>query len=216
MPSPTIPSPVDRFVALIACMTRVVIARSAGERLSGLLVGLLIERLKGIRQRFNEIAASVGNGTYVQRAVTAATPRQPGPGQPTVRRPRQPSPLPPQTRGWLLKLVPEAAANGSQLQFLFSDPAMAALLAAAPASLGRPLRSLCWMLGATPPPVIAAPKRPAKPPKPRKPRPKREPLPPAYPITSPDAPAWMRLGSPKIQHSTRWPWMRQPRRPRTG
>ena len=212
MLSPITPSPVDRFVALIACMTRVVIARSAGERLSGLLVGLLIERLKGIRHRFNKIAARVGNGTYVQRAVTAATPRQAG----KPRQPRQPSPLPPQTRGWLLKLVPEAAANGSQLQFLFRDPAMAALLAAAPASLGRPLRSLCWMLGAPPPASIAAPKRPAQPPKPRKPRPKREPLPPAYPITSPDAPAWMRLGSPKIQHSTRWPWMRQPRRPRTG
>ena len=213
MSTPTTPSAVDRFVALIACMTRVVIARSAGERLSGLLVGLLIERLKGIRQRFNEIAARVQAGTYVPRR---SAPRQPGPKQYTVRRPRQPSPLPPQTRGWLLKLVPEAAANGSQFQFLFRDPAMAALLAAAPAALGRPLRSLCWMLGATPPPVIAAPKRPAQPPKPRKPRPKREPLPPAYPITSPDAPAWMRLGSPKIQHSTRWPWMRQPRRPRTG
>ena len=211
--SPITPSPVDRFVALIACMTRVVIARSAGERLSGLLVGLLIERLKGIRQRFNEIAASVQAGTYVPRR---SAPRPPGPKQYTVRRPRQPSPLPPLTRGWLLKLVPEAAANGSQLQFLFRDPAMAALLAAAPASLGRPLRSLCWMLGATPPPVIAPPPRPARPPKPRTPRPKREPLPPAYPITSPDAPAWMRLGSPKIQHSTRWPWMRQPRRPRTG
>src|ERR1700735_5835122 len=102
-------------------LTRAVIARSAGERLSGLLVGLLIERLKGIRQRFNEIAASVQAGTYVPRR---SAPRQPGPQQYTVRRPRQPSPLPPQTRGWLLKLVPEAAADGPPPGFLFRRPAV--------------------------------------------------------------------------------------------
>ena len=212
MSSPTIPSPVEWFTALIACLSRVVIARSAGEQLSNQLLVLIVERLRGLKRRFIRIAARIQDGTYVPRR---SAPRQFGPNPPSVRRPRQPSRLPPQTLGWLVKLVPEAVANRSQLEFLFRDPAMAALLAAAPAALGRPLRSLCWMLGATPPPVIAAPARPPKPPKPRKPRPKREPLPPAYPPTRPDAPAWMRLGSAKLQHSTRWPWLRQPRRPRT-
>jgi hypothetical protein len=50
---------------------------------------------------------------------------------------------------------------------------MAALLAAAPASLRRPLRSLCWMLHLTPPQILAPPPRAE--PKPRPPKPERPP-----------------------------------------
>jgi hypothetical protein len=46
-------------------------------------------------------------------------------------------------------MVPEAEVFRSQLEFLFRDPAMAALMDAAPAALGR---SLCWTLGLPPPP----------------------------------------------------------------
>ncbi len=47
---------------------------------------------------------------------------------------------------WLLRLVPEAAVYGSQLNHLLSDPEMVELLTAAP-QMGRLLRPLCQMLG---------------------------------------------------------------------
>jgi hypothetical protein len=74
-----------------------------------------------------------------------------------------------------VKLVPEAAVYGSQLEFLFADAEMAALLTAAPAPLRRPLRSLCRMLGVLPPPILAAPPsvRPRTPKAERPPAPKR-------------------------------------------
>ncbi len=70
-----------------------------------------------------------------------------------------------------MKLLPETAAYGTQLQALCAAPEMAALLAAAPASLGRPLRSLCHMLGVRPPPILAPPPRARPEPRPPKVRP---------------------------------------------
>jgi len=72
---------------------------------------------------------------------------------------------------WLVKLLPETAVYGSQLQVLFADPAMAAMMQAAPASLCRPVRSLCHMLGVRPPPILAPP--PAVQPRIRPPKPER-------------------------------------------
>ena len=82
----------------------------------------------------------------------------------------------PQKFGWLLKLVPEAVGYRSQLENLLRDPEMAALLAAAPTAMRRPLRSLCRMLGLPPPEILALPPRPKPPPPP--PRAKREKPPP--------------------------------------
>jgi hypothetical protein len=79
-------------------------------------------------------------------------------------------------------LLPPTNAYASQLEYLLRDPEMAALVAAAPASLGRPLRSLCRMLGLTPPPILAPPPRPAKPkPAPAAPKPPKPPPPPDWP-----------------------------------
>ena len=105
-------SPVEWFTALIACLSRVVIARSAGEQLSNQLLVLIVERLRGLKRHFIRIAVSVGNGTYAPRR---SAPRQFGPPRPSLRRPRQPSRLPPQTLGWLVKLVPEAVARLREL-----------------------------------------------------------------------------------------------------
>jgi hypothetical protein len=74
------------------------------------------------------------------------------PNAPGLRRPRPPNKLP-QEFGWLIKLVPEALGYRSQLEYLLRDEAMQALLAAAPPSISRPLRSLCWMLRLDPPPI---------------------------------------------------------------
>ena len=66
---------------------------------------------------------------------------------------------------------------------------MAALLEAAPASLRRPVRSLCRMLGLEPPPILALPPRPKRPADPARPRAPRRRGPPAPPLRyTPPAP----------------------------
>jgi hypothetical protein len=203
MPTPP-RTPAENFAALLAWLSGSVAAMSGGDRLSYLLISRIIDRLRGIKQGFARLAARIAAGTYAPRHYS--TPRRP----PAVRQPRQPGKLP-QTFGWLLKLVPNAVGSRSQLQYLFRDPAMAELMAAAPTSLGRPLRSLCHMLGLKPPPIVAAPARPRppRPPREKQPRPRREPLPPYYPPTPPEAPAWMH-GMPRL---TRRPKGVAPRRP---
>ena len=74
----------------------------------------------------------------------------------------------PQGFAWLVKLVPETAVYRSQLQFLFADPEMAALMAAAPAAIGRPLCSLCRVLGVLPPKILAPPAETRAPPAPKR------------------------------------------------
>jgi hypothetical protein len=134
---------------------------SGGERLSLRLIALIIDRIRGINQRIARLAARIRDGRYAPRRYSA--PRRP----PATRRPRQPSKLP-HNAGWLLHLVPDAVAYRSQVEYLLRDAEVAALLAAAPASLGRPLRSLCWMLGLPPPPILAPPAQP-RPPREKKP-----------------------------------------------
>ena len=152
-------TPAESFATLLAWLGRAVVARGGGGPLGQSLIALIIDRLRGINQRVARLAARIRDGRYARRPIApyrrAATPR---------RR----NPLP-QTFGWLLPLVPDAAAYRSQLEYLLRDAEMAALLQAAPPSLGRPLRSLCRMLGLRPPPILApalAPTPAAKPPAP--------------------------------------------------
>ncbi len=143
---------------------------------------LILDRIRTINQAFARLAARISAGTYVPHR-PADTPRQrAGP------HPRRKNPLP-QGFAWLIKLVPETAVFGSQLQFLFADPAMAALMAAAPASLGRPLRSLCHMLGIAPPPILAPPARPRPPRTVPTAEPEAPPPPPPPPL---QLPVWLR------------------------
>jgi hypothetical protein len=128
---------------------------SGGDRLSYLLIGRIAGRILAIKQSVARLAARIAAGTYAPRRF--ARRRSPG-----VPRPRPPDTLP-RTFGWLLPLVPEAVVFRAQLESLLQDPEMAGLLAAAPASLARPIRSLCWMLRVDPPPILAPP-RPAAPP----------------------------------------------------
>src|SRR5271167_3276302 len=181
MPAPPIPSATERFATLLRWLTQSVAAMSGGDRLAFPLIGLIVDRIRGVKQRFADLAAQIGAGSYVPRRTA---PR----GKPSARKPPQPSRLP-RKFGWLLPLVPDATGFRSQLEYLLRDPEMAALLAAAPASLGRPLRSLCWMLRLPPPDILAPPKRP------RPPRKPVAPPPPAMPVAlppRPQPPEWMR------------------------
>ncbi len=150
-PTPHAP---DRFALIIDGLCRMIAASAPQGRLATPLILLVWTRLRRMGARFARLAARVRSGAVVRpaRVRLAAT------SHPTAPRvgPRLPDGF-----GWLLRLDPEAACYGSQLQHLLSDPEMASLLSAAP-QMGRVLRPLCRMLGVKaapgllPPPVARA------------------------------------------------------------
>jgi hypothetical protein len=172
MPTPP-PTQAERFATLLAWLSQAVAAMSGGDRLSYALIGHIIGRIRFIKQRVARLAARIRDGRYAFRTVTV--PRR------GTKGPRRPDPLP-RKFGWLLKLVPEAVQYRGQLENLLRDPDMAALMAAAPASLARPVRSLCHMLGLPPPDILPPPADPRPPrtkPPPAAPEPPPRPQPPA-------------------------------------
>jgi hypothetical protein len=170
MPPPT---PAERFATILLWLSRAVAARIAAG-LPGPFIVLIVGRIRQINQRIAHLAARIRAGRYARRR---SAPRR----SPTLRRARRPNPLPHEF-GWLLKLVPESVAYRAQLDHLLRDPEMAALLAAAPAAMARPLRSLCWMLRLSPPPILAP--IPAAP-QPALPQPAPPPAAPATPVAAP-------------------------------
>ncbi len=166
------PLPVpDRFALLIHGLLRAVAAShvrrplSDGEALPGPFIVLLWGRISRLGVRFARLAVRVSIG----RAVVRRRPERPSPAETLSdsSRPerRQPGASPAQPRlprgfGWLGRLVPEARAYSSQLQFLLSDPEMARLLAQAP-QMERMLRPLCRMLAVMPDPAVLPPPSPS-------------------------------------------------------
>jgi hypothetical protein len=129
---------------------------------------LVNRRMQEIRQSLDRTVARLRAGTYRPRRRTAGRPRaRASPGL----RPQPPPGTPAQTFGWLLPLIPARKgeywhANGLRgcLELQLNHPEMVALIEAAPAAMGPPLRSLCWMFGLRPPPHLAPPRRAAPPP----------------------------------------------------
>ena len=170
MPIPPPRSPAESFATLLRCLGHAVVAMMGGERLSLQVIALIMGRIREINQRFARLAASLAAGTYKPRRYhgrKAAAPR-----------PRRRSPVP-QNFGWLLPLVPQAVQYRAQVEhLLLRDPAMAALIAAAPAPMARVFRPLCWMLRLEPPPILARPRANAAPQRPKtSPRSRRSPPP---------------------------------------
>jgi hypothetical protein len=165
MSSPSNPPPtrtvIERLGALLGGILLDVSGRVSWGGISmplNVLVGRLII---GHRERIYRIVDRIRAGTYVFRRRRPAT----GAGPPKPRPPRPPG-LIRQSFGWVLPLLPPYwSANGysAGLESLLADPEMVALIEAAPVSLGRPLRSLCWMFRVRPPPVLAPPRRAARP-----------------------------------------------------
>ena len=129
------------------------------------VVILIMARIRDIREHVRHLLTRIADGTYKRRR-PSATPRH----KPASRKPRQPSPLPSHVN-WLEPLIPQAQPARADLFHLFQDPEMIAAMAAAPGPLRRPLRSLCRMVGLTPPPVLALPPRPPRPAQQAKPKP---------------------------------------------
>jgi len=159
-----------RLAPIIAGLRRALAERAAKDRALAPLVMLLWSRLNEVAKRFASRVRRADAG-LVRRTVA---------GAPSVRRQGSVARASgPQLAGgfaWLVRLVPEAACCGGQLQHLLSDPEVAAALAAAP-SAGRVLRPLCRMLGvdsAVTPPAARAPAPAAgEPPKRRRSKPER-------------------------------------------
>ncbi len=135
--------PIERFAFIIGTLLQAVAARGA---VIGVIHILIWKRLSRLGVRFAKLAARVRSGKLP--SATSAGSRA---GRQAKRRKSDdPADRPverlPRGFAWLLRLVPEAAVYGSQLNHLLSDPEMVALLQAAP-QMGRLLRPLCQMLG---------------------------------------------------------------------
>ena len=187
-------SPAEGFATIVRWLVHTLVTQGLCGRLAAPLIWPILDRIRTINQRFKRLAARLAAGTYVPRRHAARRHAAAGP--------RRRNPLP-QGFGWLLKLVPEVVGYRAQLEHHLRNPDMAALIAQAPASMGRILRPLCWMLYLPPPPILARPRRapapvpeaalapeaapapeagpaPAAAPRPRRPTPSR--LPPARPV----------------------------------
>ena len=184
--------PPERFRHLIDVITRAVVAHTGwDQRMSLTLIGLITERLRGIKWTFLRLAACIQAGRYRRRAVSPR-PRDASGHAPPIR---GADPLPKKS-GWLEDLLPETVQFRGFVDQMLRSPEMEALIRAAPDALGRPLRSLCRMIGLRPPPILARPPRAAPAPTPaptpaqRKPRGAKPPTPQAPPrVRAAPAPA---------------------------
>jgi hypothetical protein len=164
MPFPPNLTLTGRFASIIEGLCRALSAQGAWCREAGPLGVLIWGRLCRMRNRFTALAEQVRAGTLPAAAPArprAATPRPPA-------KPDQPR-LPPQTSGWLIRLVPEPWHLNywrGPFEELLADPETVALAAVAPQQAGRILRPVCSMLAVKPPPYLQLPRRP------RRPRPK--------------------------------------------
>jgi hypothetical protein len=145
----------DRLALIIQGLCRALGAHAAKELSSAPLMHLAWVRLRRLSARFAVLAAAVRAGR-----LAPARAARPGVG------PRPARPLPefppeyilPRGFGWLLRLAPETAAFGGQVEHFLADPELASLLAETPQA-GRILRPLCRMLGIRPPPALRLPRR---------------------------------------------------------
>jgi hypothetical protein len=159
LPAATVLS--NRLALTLGGLYRAIAARCAGRdaaiTVARPLLILLWSRLNRTVLRFASLAARAAAGRLAaprQRPARPA-PVSPGPVSPSSSPSPLSSPRPRQPQGffWLVRLVPEAAAYASQLQYTLAEPEIAALLAATPQA-GRILRPLCRMLGVPLPPAL--------------------------------------------------------------
>ena len=191
-----------RLTAILACVTRLIFART---HIFAALGPPLHNRIAGAARRLATLLARLAAGTFRHRP-HAAKPGTKG-GPPAIHLP--------QGRAWLVaKLGYHVAAYASHLDFLLRDPATQTLLATAPPaalkSLGRTLRPVARLLGVDlPPALLLSPRSRAGagggllPRQPKPPRPKLPPLLPLYPHARPRDLPFMNFAanprSPKIR-----------------
>jgi hypothetical protein len=154
MPTPPLRPATERFAEILRALGWAV-AQQTGWGLSLHLIAVIVGRVQRIKRRFAALAARIAAGTF--------KPRQPNTAAASTKKletaPKPPPPNPlPNRPGWLLPLERDAVCHRAQLESLFQDPEMIALLAAAPEAMARVLRPLCRMLALDLPPALAPPK----------------------------------------------------------
>jgi hypothetical protein len=125
------------------------------------------DRLQAFLWRIERLIPRLAAGTYKPRPKT-------GPRKSPAKRTPKPPDTPRKKRNWLGLLLLEP--HRGSLDRLLREPAMVALIEAAPAETIRPLRSICFMLGLPAPPILALPKRPRPEKPPKAPPPPKPPL----------------------------------------
>lgn len=188
----------NQFATLAGTLCGLIARHGHLRRLAGPLVALLWGRVQGINAQVAALLVRMQTG-QLRRYPARRKPRKS-----TAPRRRPAASGLPRKSAWLIALLPETAACGTQLQILLAAPEVPGLLAAAP-QLRRTLRPLCRMLGVTLPP----------PPPPETPPPPHDAAPPDAP-TAPAAVADTRRPRPRRYRtsrasSRRWPrWPGQP------
>jgi hypothetical protein len=147
-----------RFGGIVAGLYALVAARFLKRPHLATFILPLCNRFNRARQRFERLMALLAAGKLPRQPQARERPPQPDKQEPVTQTPSEPTPSPsaartppaarlPSRRGWLLReLTWEAAAYRGYLEQLLAEPAMAEILAAAPAA-GRILRPLCRLLG---------------------------------------------------------------------
>ncbi len=147
------PGLAQTFVLVIAGLCRATASHNAIDRRAGPLLVRIFSRLHRLAARLTSLVARIQAGKF--QPPRAARPI----AGPSRRKPRLP-----ESRGWLLRLVPGTAVYAGQVQALLGDPQTAALLEAAPQA-GRILRPLCRMLAIPLPEILRRPKPQPAPPR---------------------------------------------------
>ncbi|MBV8525391.1 MAG: hypothetical protein JOY71_25255 [Acetobacteraceae bacterium] len=136
----------DRLALIIAGRRAVLAAHMVKDRSAVPIMFLAWTRLGRLASRFQALVAAVRSG----RLASAPARRAQAGGDfelPRLEGLPQPFRLPSRF-GWLIRLVPGAAAYGGQVEHLLADPEMAALLASAPQAGGSCARCAgCWPSG---------------------------------------------------------------------
>ena len=168
-PAPTPPRPTQeapalaaRFAATIRAIITLIAARCLKTPHLLAISNQLANYLNRTARRLDRLLARA------EAHLAAGSPTNPPP-PPRPRTPRAPNPARfrvPTAHAWLLRAIPNEAANfANHLRILFADPDMVRLLAAAPTA-GRLLRPICRLLALDDPTASPQP-TPAKTPKPK-------------------------------------------------
>ena len=151
----------------MARLTMAVWPRIAWGGITQQALQLIAGHLFPIRDILRRTVERIEKGTYRPRRTSPRTSPQTAP-PPEARKPRPPKPPKPPDAiekkfGWMVPLAPQVPFFRGHVEALLKEPDTVALLATAPTTLGRPIRSLCWSLRLKPPPILARPRRPPKP-----------------------------------------------------
>lgn len=122
--SPPAPLGLSAWLALIIDGLCAAVAARAPRNPAAPLLMLAYRRLRRVLLRFTRLLEQAAAGTRPLRQVRPARPARAARARPELRLPSG--------FAWLVQLVPEAAAFGSQLRHLLLQPEMVALIAAAP------------------------------------------------------------------------------------